>query len=287
MQRMLPNVYQELFDGLRLVVKNTFVDMDESASIAPVPKSRSLPKLPSIQRLLEEDEGNEHLFTGTPLNEVRTRVFSGVCRSDTLRSDASTCASPASCASDERMPSLPEHLHDRPSRLDLSLGSDPCSSDSVCDSSSRSSQEEGSSDEAGTTTFMIRSLPRHMTRTTLEQLLDSAGFSTQYDFIYLPANLKKKENYGYGFVNLVSPGAATRFVKYFSGYSWPDPRQEPMGVHESEALQGLDSLIERYRNSPLMHSSVSEDVRPAIYEKGVKVPFPSPTVDLRAPRVRG
>jgi len=273
MQRILPNVYQELQEcllhGARLVVKNTFVDIDDSTSTTPIPKSMSMPTLPSIQCLLEMGEAGEHRITSTPLVEVRNRVFSEIPRRDAaMHADKDiVCAAVTTCARD-------------------SLRSEPHCLSSVDARSSMSSQETGSLEDLSTTTFMIRSLPRHMTRTKLEDLLDDAGFAKQYDFIYLPANLKVKESYGYGFVNLVSGAVAARFMAYFNGYSWPDRSQEPMGVHKSEALEGLDALIQRYRNSPLMHSSVPEEVRPAIYRDGVKAPFPSPTVDLRAPRMR-
>lgn len=297
MQRMLPNVYQEihecLFDGMRLVVKNTFVDIDDAGSKAPAPMTRSLPLLPPLRRLLDEGEGDENLNLGaaTPLNEVRARVFSRRCSGDlSLHADAATAScsdaslstfveSLASDASSHSSRSrLSQERSERQASLSLSVG---CS-DADAGASSPSQQEE----EMRTTTFMIRSLPRYMTRTKLEELLDAAGFEKEYDFIYLPANLKVKECFGYGFINVISTAVATRFVKHFTGYSWPDLDQEPMAVHESQALEGLDVLIQRYRNSPLMHESVPEEVRPAIYRNGLKVPFPSPTATLRAPRMR-
>merc|ERR1712045_1003585 len=57
-------------------------------------------------------------------------------------------------------------------------------------------------------------------------------------------------------------------------------------VHLSEALQGLEEQIERYRNSPLMHPRVSDELRPAVYSRGVRLPFPKPTVSIRPPRIR-
>lgn len=142
-------------------------------------------------------------------------------------------------------------------------------------------------EETAETTFMLRGLPPGVTRPKFEEMLDTEGFAAKYDFLYLPMDLKAGGCFGHGFINLISPYEAERFQIHFHGKQWPDADMEPMGVLSSEALQGLDELIERYRNSPLMHKTVPADVRPAIYRNGVVVPFPSPTVRLRPLRVRG
>lgn len=139
------------------------------------------------------------------------------------------------------------------------------------------------------TTFMVRSLPRSMNRHDLERLLDSEGFAGGYDFIYLPADLKAGGCFGYGFINLVCSQAAEHFAQHFHGYVWTGAEHselKSMAVHVSEALQGQEQLIQRYRNSPLMHGSVPQGQRPAIYCNGVEVSFPPPTERIRPPRVR-
>lgn len=54
----------------------------------------------------------------------------------------------------------------------------------------------------------------------------------------------------------------------------------------SEPLQGLQDLIERYRNSPVMHHSVPEECKPLYFRRGRPVAFPAPTRPLRPPRIR-
>lgn len=134
---------------------------------------------------------------------------------------------------------------------------------------------------------MFRNLPQSFTRLKLERLLDAEGFGSLYDFIYLPAELGTGSCFGYAFINMVTAREAERFVEYFQGFDrWQEAETRRAVVHLSEALQGLDEQIERYRNSPLMHPSVSDDLRPAVYRHGVRVPFPEPTAPIRPPRMR-
>jgi len=150
---------------------------------------------------------------------------------------------------------------------------------------------EPPAEESNKTTLMFRNLPQWFTRQKLEQLLDAEGFSMLYDFIYLPAELGNGSCFGYAFINMVGPEDATRFVEHFQGFNrWPDTDSETETrravVHLSEALQGLEEMVERYRNSPLMHSSVSDELRPAVYSRGVRAAFPEPTAPIKPPRVR-
>lgn len=134
---------------------------------------------------------------------------------------------------------------------------------------------------------MFRNLPECFTRQKLELLLEQEGFGKLFDFIYLPAELGSGNCFGYAFVNMVTPKDAALFIAHFQGFDrWPEPDSRRAACHLSEALQGLSEQIERYRNSPLMHPSVSDDLRPAIYSQGVRARFPDPTVLIKPPRVR-
>jgi hypothetical protein len=55
---------------------------------------------------------------------------------------------------------------------------------------------------------------------------------------------------------------------------------------EWNVCQGLNSLIERFRNNPVMHEAVPEDHKPVYFIDGVEEPFPAPTKPLKAPRLR-
>lgn len=140
----------------------------------------------------------------------------------------------------------------------------------------------------GATTVMIRNLPLSFTRPQMEALLDAEGFKERYDFIYLPAKLSTGVCFGYAFINLVSQEDATSFMDHFHGFDrWLVPMSGQAATHISQELQGLEANIARYRNSALMHPTVPDWLRPALYQQGERVVFPEPTVQLRPPRMRG
>jgi hypothetical protein len=136
------------------------------------------------------------------------------------------------------------------------------------------------------TTVMMRNIPNNLKRCELLQLLDDEGFQGHYDFLYLPVDLKSKSGLGYAFVNLVSHESALAFTKHFDGYlSWAVQSEKVCKVAWSEGMQGLDTHVERYRNSPVMHEACSDELRPVLFNNGVRAPFPPPTKNIRPPRV--
>jgi len=137
------------------------------------------------------------------------------------------------------------------------------------------------------TTVMLRNLPEGFSHRALEELLDKEGFAASYDFMYLPADISTGKSFFYAFINLITPREAMRFHRQFSGFcGWPVPFSTPAAVEWSEVFQGFGEMTERYRNSPMMHPLVPEELRPVVYRDGVRVPFPAPTQPIPAPRLR-
>lgn len=137
------------------------------------------------------------------------------------------------------------------------------------------------------TTVMMRNIPNNYTRELLISLLNAQGFKGGYDLVYLPIDFQTEVGLGYAFINLVSPEEADRFRSHFQGFSeWDVVSQKTCEVSWSDALQGVDAHIDRYRNSPVMHESVPDDFKPVLYQDGERVPFPVPTKRIRAPRLR-
>merc|ERR1712203_569913 len=88
---------------------------------------------------------------------------------------------------------------------------------------------------------------------------------------------------GYGFVNFQSSRDAIRGWQTFNGFcNWS--ATTPCEVVWSDPHQGIVALIERYRNSPVMHESVPEEWKPAYFIDGAHALFPAPTETVKAPK---
>jgi len=102
-----------------------------------------------------------------------------------------------------------------------------------------------------------------------------------------PSELCTRACFGYAFLNCVSNHDALRVKEVLEGFdawSYGSP-VAPMEVCWSEPHQGLHVHIERYRNSPILHESVADDVKPMFFKDGSRVAFPEPTKKVRAPRM--
>merc|ERR1712107_460456 len=103
------------------------------------------------------------------------------------------------------------------------------------------------------------------------------------------------ENFGFAFVNWCheNPTVAERALHLFQGFrAWrglatavlDESCIEPCEAAWAEPLQGLDRHIQRYRDSPVMHSSVPDEQKPVVFSDGVRVAFPPPTRLIKPPR---
>jgi len=137
------------------------------------------------------------------------------------------------------------------------------------------------------TTVMLRHIPNRYTSTQLVELLDAKGFQAKYDFVYLPIDFQNKVNLGYCFVNLLSHQWALKFKEEFEGFkAWLFDSIKASEVSWAHPHQGLEEHIERYRNSPVMHTSMPAEYKPMIFQNGVQIAFPEPTRTIKAPKVR-
>merc|ERR1711871_1451404 len=135
------------------------------------------------------------------------------------------------------------------------------------------------------TTIMLRSLPSDYTRDEVVRLLDKEGFKGLYNFVYMPMCLNTMASFGYAFVNLVSFIVADQCWSRFQGFKkWETASTKACEVSWSDVRQGLAANVENYRNSQIMHESVPELCKPAIFENGCLVPFPAPTRKIKKPQ---
>jgi len=135
------------------------------------------------------------------------------------------------------------------------------------------------------TTVCLRELPEGISRDLVVEALASNGFQIDCDFAYVPMKFGSKAAIGYAFVNFVSHEAAVRcFEKMNDFRSWGIACSIGCKVTWSEGDQGLKAIIERHRNGPVMHHSVPDEAKPALFKNGVRQPFPAPTKNIRPPR---
>jgi hypothetical protein len=132
---------------------------------------------------------------------------------------------------------------------------------------------------------MMRNIPFEYTRDNILELIDRQGFNGLYDLLCLPVDLQTELNHGYVFINFVTLEDAAGFKKHFKGFSdWSLPSDNICEVTWFDSTHNIDSHIQRYRDSPLMHESVEDRFRPVLFKDGLRVPFPEPTKRIRAPR---
>lgn len=131
------------------------------------------------------------------------------------------------------------------------------------------------------TTVVLRNLPSHLSRSELVKILDDAGFSERYDFVYLPTNFRNMTVFGYAIVNFSDAAGAQAALEKFRGM---DVDGQAMITEWSKSQQGYDDLVKRYRDSPVMHTSVPDKHKPIILANGRLQPFPPPTEPLQLPR---
>jgi hypothetical protein len=120
------------------------------------------------------------------------------------------------------------------------------------------------------------------------QALREQGFGNDFDFLYCPLDYVSKKGFGYVLLNFTSPGSAARFRERFQG----QPGSWLVAGHATaldlvwaigENRQGLQANIDRYRNSPVMHSIVPDEFKPIVLTGGHRVAFGRPTEKLEAP----
>jgi len=127
------------------------------------------------------------------------------------------------------------------------------------------------------TTLVLQDLPRLCDQDMLLTMLSSEGFRQSVDFVYLPHNFKKNQSFGYAIVNCVTAEDAQRVLDCFDRFSIGE---KCLTVNWSSSIQGLNALIQRYRNNAVMHPEVPIVHRPLLFSNGLPVQFPQPNEDL-------
>jgi len=150
--------------------------------------------------------------------------------------------------------------------------------------STRTYSQESRASQAESTTVFFREFAQDVVREELVNHLNDTGFEGKYDFAYMPFDFKRSVSLGYAVVNFRTAGDARIALHFFNCAQF---RGRSLCVEWSESIQGLNSLIQRYRNSSVMHPMVSEAHKPTLFgPKGERVAFPSPTTNVGSMSIR-
>jgi len=138
------------------------------------------------------------------------------------------------------------------------------------------------------TTVMLKNIPNDFTRDMFLELLHGQGLATRYDFVYLPFDFHRAAPaaLGYAFVNLVSPQDVEFMRLRFQGFkNWNIASLKVCDVKWA-TRQGLSAQIDHYMNNPVMHDDIPDQFKPALFQDGLRSPFPVATKRIRPPRSR-
>lgn len=139
-------------------------------------------------------------------------------------------------------------------------------------------------------TVMVRNLPLDLSQPGLVQRIIERGYSGLFNFVYMPMNFRGRGNFGYAFVSFITHEVALQFMDDVLQSGAEQNSGENSDTQKWHVVwsncQGLSANIERYRNSPLMHSNVPPEFKPAMYDElGNQVPFLPPTKTIPKPRI--
>jgi len=110
------------------------------------------------------------------------------------------------------------------------------------------------------------------------------GYLAATRFLYLPIDVARGSCLGYAFLSFSTAAMAEVFHISMQGLElWAG---RPLQVDWNLTCANADEQVRRFRDSALMHTSVSDELRPILLLDGVRVEFPAPTKKIRAPRQR-
>lgn len=131
------------------------------------------------------------------------------------------------------------------------------------------------------TTLMVRRVPRKYSETMLLAEFDALGAFPDFDFFFLPWEVKRNSNSGFAFINFRSAAAAERFTNLVQDRAWPSHTAKFIEV-SAAAVQGLvPNLVNLVGNSKVEEWP---NHAPVIVHGGKRLAFQD-AVDLLVPRV--
>jgi hypothetical protein len=105
-------------------------------------------------------------------------------------------------------------------------------------------------------------------------LLNRAGFASQYDFVYVPKHYSQGSSIGFAVLNFVEHALAVKALSAIvaGALSW---NGTALTAEWSETMHGLSALIEKYRCNKVMRKGMTKAFQPVILSNGVPIPYPN------------
>lgn len=129
------------------------------------------------------------------------------------------------------------------------------------------------------TTVMVRNIPNKLEFDDFKRFVDQTNRDT-YEFLYLRFDFCNRCNVGYAFISFTKPEHVKLFVQSRTGMKWSQYNYNSEKVIEIRfaRIQGCENLIQKFRNSPVMHQESA--FRPKLYYAsgdliGKEKPFPA------------
>jgi len=130
------------------------------------------------------------------------------------------------------------------------------------------------------TTLLLRGVAPEASSADLLRLLDGGPFRGCYNFIYIPFDFRRLASVGYAVVNMVTSASATVALEQLDGAML---RGRALRPEWSRSVQGLFALVEKYRNSSVMHPEIEARYKPLLFAGTEQLPFPAPSHPLQHP----
>ncbi|KAF4658272.1 hypothetical protein FOZ61_005735 [Perkinsus olseni] len=108
-----------------------------------------------------------------------------------------------------------------------------------------------------------------------EELLNdirTAGFADTFDFFYLPMDHETRANYGYCFINMLSPQLASSFFKAFDGKPLRRFTSNKIVAIVPATIQGFETNLRHYSRKAVC-ADVETQFRPLFWLNGTAVEF--------------
>mmetsp|Transcript_65707 Transcript_65707/g.129467 ORF Transcript_65707/g.129467 Transcript_65707/m.129467 type:complete len:153 (-) Transcript_65707:110-568(-) len=135
------------------------------------------------------------------------------------------------------------------------------------------------------TTIVVRNVPDSWEVQDLVSLLWWQGFSLDFNFAYVPLHISSEVALGYAVVNMANQAKAQQFMGQIQGMRVPN-QEKALVVEWCRKIQGLDGMVDRYRNSKVMHPNIADRQKPMVFHNGMPIRFPGPNRNVNAPRLR-